>query len=204
MDSRAVIFCGGDYVGENRLEFLKNAFTVCADSGYDNAIKAGFSPNVLIGDFDSIKSDVNGDIEVIKYPVKKDATDTQLCVDYLIEKGIRKAYITCATGGRIDHTLANVSLLMYGIRRGIEITLVDKEFYMFPVIGEKEIKGEKGQNFSVFSCTEEAIVSEKGFEYEIEDAMLYVDVPRGISNKLAEKNAKITVKKGIIIAVHYR
>lgn len=205
MNKTAVIFCGGEYVNENRIAFVENPYIICADSGYDNAIKAGYSPDIVIGDFDSVISEINTDTEVIKLPVHKDATDTQVCVDYLIEHGYKKAYMLCAAGGRIDHTMANIALLAYGIRRGIEITMIDNDFYMFPITEKKEILGNPGEMFSVFpyggNCTG---VTECGFEYPLAGAELFADVPLGISNVITEEKAYIDVKDGILIAVHYR
>ena len=204
MNRTAVIFCGGDYLDPRRIAPAENPFVVCADSGYDNALKAGYSPDIVIGDFDSVKSEIKN-AEIMRLPVHKDETDTHVCVDYLIKKGFKNAYMVCATGGRIDHTMANTALLAYGIRRGIELTIIGENFYMFPIVGKKEIKGKPGDMFSVFpyggNCTG---VIEKGFEYELNGETLFFDVPMGISNVLTKSMASVEVEKGILIAVHYR
>ena len=204
MSKSAVIFCGGEYVDPKRIDTDEKLFVVCADSGYDNALKAGFSPDIVIGDFDSIQNEIK-DAEIMRLPVHKDETDTQVCVDYLIKNGFEKVYMICALGGRIDHTMANTALLAYGALRGIELTIVCENFYMFPIIGKKEIIGKPGEMFSVFpyggNCTG---VVEKGFEYELDGGTLFFDVPMGISNVLTENTANVEVENGILIAVHYR
>lgn len=205
MNKTAVIFCGGDYVNAERLNFVENPYVVCADSGYDNALKAGFSPDIVIGDFDSVHAEIPDNIPVLKLPVRKDATDTQVCVDYLTEHGYTQAYMICAVGGRIDHTMANIALLAYGIRRNIEITIVGEDFYMFPIVGKKILKGNPGEMFSVFpyggNCTG---VTEKGFEYKLNGDTLFFDTPLGISNVFEENTASVEIENGILIAVHYK
>lgn len=205
MDKTALIFCGGDYVDTVRIPYIENKYVICADGGYDNAVKAGYVPDIVIGDLDSVKGEINKDIKVVKLPTHKDATDTQVCVEYLINNGFKRAYMLCATGGRIDHTMANIALLAYGIRRNIELTVVGDNFYMFPIMEKKEIIGTPGEMFSVFAyggdCTG---VTEKGFEYELSCADLFFDTPLGISNVLTENIASVEVENGMLIAVHYR
>lgn len=205
MNKTAVIFCGGEYVNAERINFIENPYVVCADSGYDNAVKAGFAPDIVIGDMDSIRSKIKSDIKIIKLPVHKDETDTQVCIDYLVKSGYTKAYMTCAVGGRIDHTMANIVLLAYGIRKNIDITIIGEDFYMFPITGKREISGNPGETFSVFPYGGNCIgVTENGFEYTLNGAKLECDTPLGISNVLTGNKAIIEVENGILIAVHYR
>ncbi len=205
MNKTAVIFCGGDYVSAERLSFVENPYIICADGGYDNALKAGFTPDIIIGDFDSVCAEIPKNIPILKLPVRKDATDTQVCVDYLIEQGYTKAYMICAVGGRIDHTMANTSLLAYGIRRNTEITIIGEDFHMFPIVGKKFLNGNPGEIFSVFpyggNCTG---VTEKGFEYTLNGETLFFDTPLGISNVFEKNIASVEVESGILIAVHYK
>ena len=42
---------------------------------------------------------------------EKDDTDTQGCLREVFRRGCTEATLVCATGGRIDHMLANLSLL---------------------------------------------------------------------------------------------
>ena len=96
---------------DDDIEFLKdnidkNSFIICADSGYKNCIKAGFSPNLIIGDFDSSKKP-NIDCEIITLKVEKAFTDTFHCVMEAVDRGYNNIDIFCAIGSRMDHTYSN-------------------------------------------------------------------------------------------------
>src|SRR5665648_310101 len=78
-------------------------FLICADNGYSVAKDNGIVPDLIIGDFDSIKIDLPSDIEVIKLPVEKDVTDTLACVKYAINECFKDIIILGGIGGRLDH-----------------------------------------------------------------------------------------------------
>ena len=48
---------------------------IAADGGYDSLARQGIRPDVLIGDFDSIKTDLPSDVETKRFPIRKDETD---------------------------------------------------------------------------------------------------------------------------------
>ncbi len=56
------------------------ALSICADGGYDNAVKFGVIPDLLIGDFDSVQNSLPEDVETIRLKVEKDDTDTLAAV----------------------------------------------------------------------------------------------------------------------------
>ncbi len=198
---KAVIFAGGDF---DTVSVEAGTFVVCADGGYKNAVRAGVIPDLLIGDMDSIGS-VPDNIPVIKANPKKDETDTQLCIDYLAEKGYNDISIVCALGGRLDHELANVALVAYGVKKGINVTLCTKNANVFAIKGKTVIKGRRGDIFSMFPIGGDCEgIYTKGLEYELSGGRLEYDVPMGISNVLTENEASVLAKKGILIAIHFK
>ena len=110
---RAVIICGGDIGNYERAaaHTKDNDMIICADSGYAHAKKMHITPDVVLGDFDSYKKDdvICDDIKV--YPMKKDFTDSEIAADYAIKNGADEILFLASTGGRLDHTLANIYLL---------------------------------------------------------------------------------------------
>ena len=84
--------------------------------------RIGVAPDILLGDFDTVKQDVLGvytdrkDVEIIRHNPVKDASDMELTADVLLERGIRRVLVLGALGGRADHTMANL-LLIYRMRR---------------------------------------------------------------------------------------
>ncbi|MFA9382090.1 MAG: thiamine diphosphokinase, partial [Acetanaerobacterium sp.] len=93
LDIKAVISCG--------------AFVICADGGYDTALRIGITPHLFVGDMDSVRMSPEG-CEIMLSPAEKDDTDTMLAAKIAIERGYTDITIFGGLGGRLDHTLANI------------------------------------------------------------------------------------------------
>ena len=105
----ALIISGGDYSPIDNLSF---DCVIACDRGYLHARKMGIRPDLIIGDFDSAPfPDVSVPVE--SYPARKDDTDTMLAVKHGLLKGFDRFVILGALGGRLDHTIANLSVLEY-------------------------------------------------------------------------------------------
>lgn len=171
---------------------------IAADKGWLNAEKLGIKPDVLVGDFDSLDF-IPGNVEIIKHPVQKDDTDTLLAVRIGLERGCNEFYIYGATGGRLDHTVANIQTLHFIAENGARgyivgeenITVIKNSYIRFT----KDAKG----TVSVFSLngTSNGVCIE-GLFYELNDAELTSVFPVGVSNEFVGKEAKIGVKDGFL------
>ncbi len=108
----AYIITGGDVLLENiHIELEEGDIVIAADSGYETAKKLKLPVDVLIGDMDSIKTDLPKNIETIKLPTEKDVTDTEAAVELALERGAESLCIIGGLGTRVDHTLASLGIL---------------------------------------------------------------------------------------------
>ena len=108
--------------------FLKehpDALIACADGGLRHARALGLHPDFMISDCDSMP-EVEG-AEVVRLRPEKDDTDTQGCLREVFRRGCTEATLVCATGGRIDHMLANLSLLEEAYAMGGRLTVLDRQ-----------------------------------------------------------------------------
>ncbi|MBM4313327.1 MAG: thiamine diphosphokinase, partial [Deltaproteobacteria bacterium] len=113
-------------------------------------------------------------------------------------------WIWGALGGRIDHALANLSLLVRGIERGVEARLIDGWCELFLVTRRKVIDGREGQTVSVLPFMGDVSgVTLTGFEYPLTKAAMTVGRPYGISNILAARQGVIEVESGCLLVVRY-
>jgi len=108
-----IIFTGGEGPEPQTLKALLGSFAdgealiVAADSGLALAEAAGIRPDWIVGDMDSL--DNNSRLSpypkerVIRYPVDKDYTDTEIALALLWEKGCQDAWIAGGGGGRLAH-----------------------------------------------------------------------------------------------------
>ena len=110
---RAYIFAGGAIDPANIFCKPKDGdLTIAADSGWHNAELLGITPQVLLGDFDSIGGDNLPEAkEILQVPAEKDRTDTQLAVDLALSRGANDMIIIGGLSGRLDHTLSNLGVL---------------------------------------------------------------------------------------------
>lgn len=102
-------------------------FILCADGGYAHARRMGLRPDLLIGDFDSVKPPEHAGCEVYSYPPEKDDTDMLLALKCGLERGFRDYLILGGLGGRLDHTIANFTVLAYAIDHGAKAVLQDEK-----------------------------------------------------------------------------
>ena len=100
-----------------------SALVACADGGLRHARALGLHPDFMISDRDSM-TEVEGE-DVILLKPEKDDTDSQSCLREVFRRGCREATLVCATGGRIDHMLANLSLLEEAKTLGGHLTILD-------------------------------------------------------------------------------
>lgn len=196
---RAVIIGNGNVQDYN---YLKNKicdtdFIICADGGYNHAVKMGIEPDVLIGDFDSaINYETVADR--IEYPKRKDFTDGELAVMYAKERGFDNIVLTAMTGDRLDHTIADI-LLLAKCKNGM---LIDDNNEIYLLRDEIEISGRKGQIISVIPISLDTEgVATSGLEYPLSDETLYFASSRGVSNVMIEDKCKISIKKGMALVI---
>lgn len=204
---RCVIISGSPDTNVEEIKSLCTIddFIVCADSGYSFAKKAGLTPNLIIGDFDSLKEELPQNTEVVKLNTHKDDTDTEHCVMECIRRGYKDFLLLGSIGGRTDHTFANIATLAFlseynynGIARnnGEEIRILKE--------GSYEMNNKKGLIFSVFPYGCESVnVTYKGAEYMLNNKTLTYNVSRGISNVFVDDEAEITINRGRAILLTY-
>ena len=177
-------------------------YIIAADAGYETCRRAGIVPDLLLGDFDSLGR-VPDFPHIYQVPVEKDDTDTVLAARVGLEKGCREFHIYGATGGkRLDHTLANLQLLLLLRRQGARGWLYDNGF-VYTAMENETLTVEKRVEWgllSVFCLGADAHgVDEEGVQYPLKNADLTAGFPLGVSNHILEPEARITVRDGSLL-----
>ena len=191
----------GDFYGN--INLCDGDTIIAADGGYDSLAIHGYTPSVIIGDLDSIKSDIPKNVEIVRHPKEKDETDMFLAYLEGAKLGYTEFVMLGATGGRLDHTYANISLLLYAKERGHNVTLMDKNSFILCLKNESiSLAGDKGATLSVFAIGGDAKgVSIKGAKYEAENVTLSPAFPLGVSNEFGEEPARISVEDGALLII---
>ena len=209
---RAVIFANGDASDPNIVRHwtAQADLIIAADGGTRHALSAGVLPQVVIGDLDSL-ADADREqldrssVQLIVYPTHKDQTDLELAVRYARQQQATEIIILGALGGRWDQSLANVMLLAAPELAQVPVRLVDHALSIQVIRDRAEIAGRAGDTLSLIALTGDAHgVTIEGCEYPLNEAALPFGATLGISNVFAQPTAKITVRQGLILALHTR
>ena len=98
---KALIVSSGDVNDYDLLKQIveESDYIICADGGVNHLIKIHKAPDIVLGDLDSIginelKVLIDKNIEIKKFPPIKDETDTELCVNYLLDKNFEEKILT--------------------------------------------------------------------------------------------------------------
>ena len=172
-----------------RNEIPQNAFVLCADRGYSYAKAAGVSPSVTA--------------ETITLQREKLYTDTVHCIDNALQKGYDEMVVLAATGGRLDHTVANLYALEYAGSRGGSVTLLsEREEIRLLTEGKHSFVGMDGLTFSLFPLGCGSVtLSIKGAHYPLDNYVYESRNPVGVSNIFEGERCEIEVHSGKLLMI---
>lgn len=210
--------------GKTDIEFAQNYLkshkfdtVVCADSGLDAACKLDVKVDCFMGDFDSVSPGVldgymnkkvksSENAQFVKYPAEKDATDTELVLDYILENEPSQVVIIGATGGRLDHLLANIGILLKALKSGIETYIIDSFNKLYLIDGKTELHRDDIWNkyISFYPYTDEVKnLRISGLKYELDGYDIKKGSSRTVSNEFADgsDSAYVSFESGILIVI---
>jgi len=180
---------------------------IAADRGLEAFHAAGIVPDLLLGDMDSVQPEILRAFEKMvperRLPCMKDDTDGQDALKTAIGRGTTDVLILGAMGGRLDHALGNISLLLYAAHRGVRARIADEGVTVEAVRNLLRIEGEKGDTVSLIPMGDISGVSLEGFLYPLQEAELKAENTQGISNVLTAKTGEIRVRSGDAVVFHY-
>lgn len=174
---------------------------IAADDGYSALQSRGFKPDLLVGDFDSLRQIPQG-IPRKAFPPEKSDTDLSLALMEGMERGYRSFSIYGASGGREDHTHGNLQLIGGASKQGCHCKMVCPDCDVYAITNETlELpKLNKGTIVSVFCHGDRAEgVTLQGLKYPLSNAVLSCDQPLGVSNEAMGTEAAVAVKNGTLL-----
>lgn len=192
------------------MEGQKPDCVIAADSGMDFLYRNRICPDVIVGDFDSVKKEAldfyrsHGEISFHELNPVKDDTDTEYACRLALEMGASEITLLGATGSRLDHVLGNIELLGIGLTAGVPVTLVDAHNRIRMIREGISIKKEEqfGAYVSLLPYTAKVEgVTLKGFQYPLKDYCLKGFCSIGVSNVIVEEEASIAFTDGILLVI---
>ena len=197
---------------------------LAADGGYRALYSLGYTPDLLLGDFDSLGDlPLPPDLPVLRFPARKDDTDTGLALRHGLDRGFRDFALYGCAGGRVDHLLANLQSMARVSRLGAAIRLAAPEYDAWALTGPAPDAPASatpaapgalapaatltlpdrpgGTLVSVFCHGDRAEgVTLTGLSYPLDGADLTGDFPLGVSNRRLEgRPATVSVRRGTLL-----
>jgi thiamine pyrophosphokinase len=202
-----VVVAGGSAPGRRALEAIPpGAPVVAADSGTDHALALGLRVDLAIGDFDSSTAPLDelvaAGTRVERHPAEKDATDLELALRAALALEPRRILLIGGVEGRLDHLLGELLILGSDDLAGVEVDAILGEARIHVIRGERALTGTEGELISLFALAGPAdgIVTE-GLAYPLRGETLTPGSSRGLSNVFAAAEARISVARGLLLAV---
>lgn len=178
------------------------ALVIAADGGLAHLERRGLTPDLIVGDFDSLGWAPEGP-NVIRHPVEKDDTDMMLAVKTGLARGCRKFLLYGGLGGRLDHAYANLQTLAWLAERGAQGWLLGSGMAATVIRnGRLDFAAGRRGTISVFCPNGEARgVDLKGLYYPLENAVLTSGFPLGVSNQFTGEPASVSVREGTLLVM---
>lgn len=201
----AVVGSASFDAGHFLAEYAQGRFScvVAVDGGYASLREAGVSPDVALGDFDSLGY-VPEASQVVRHPAMKDDSDLMLSLRWACDRGFSSAVAYGALGGRLDHTLATQQALVHFARKGMDMAAVGEGCLIVPLSSRGrralELPSRMEGIVSVFAVGDEARgVREEGLMWELDGATLENGTPLGLSNEFTGRASRISVAEGDVL-----
>lgn len=201
---RCVIVGGADIAdyGRVRARLKEDDFFVSCDCGLRHLPQLGVKPGLAVGDFDSYPNPSVA-AETIVLPREKDDTDTVYAVKEALRRGYDSFLLIGVVGARLDHTLGNVSILLYLDSAGKSAEILDDYSEMEIVSGSPAYIGDEYSFFSLLNVggTAKGITIENA-KYPLNGGEITAEYQYGISNEVIKgKIAKVSLTEGRLLLV---
>ena len=205
--SRCIIVGGADI---NNYDFIRESlqsddYVIFCDSGLKHLSSLQVKPSLIVGDFDSHENP-HLDTETIVLPCEKDDTDTVYAMKEAINRGFDTFLLIGVIGGRLDHTLGNISMLLYLDSHGCKGTIIDDYSEMEIISSAPAYIEDKYEFFSLLNITGCAKgITIQNAKYPLNDGEITCEYQYGVSNEvLPGKTAIVSVREGKLLLIKDR
>ena len=210
--SRVLIFANGELPDLARARALLHPddLILCADGGTQHALALGVTPELIIGDLDSLTQEAQALLEgqgvrIVQHPRDKNETDLELTLQHALERQPSSILIIGALGNRLDQMLANLALVSDSKFSGIDVRLDDGVEEAFFCRGRSEVRGAAGDLVSLIPWGQPVVgVRTENLKWPLDGETLYPQGTRGISNELLRETAAVSLSSGLLLVVHRR
>jgi len=200
--STVLVVAGGSSLPRAVLDDLPDdAYVIAADSGLDRAEEIGIEVDLVVGDMDSVEGSLD-DHAVDVHPSDKDHTDLELALMAASRRDPERIVVVGGHGGRLDHLLANASLLCAPWLANHQIDWITDHTRATVFHTGGRIHGDAGDIVTLLAYGGDALgVKTDGLKWELQGETLDAGETRGVSNVLEKPVATINLVSGTVLAI---
>ena len=177
---------------------------IAADSGVCTCDNLGYTPDCIIGDFDSVSfadaKTLFPTARTIAHEVEKDKTDTELAILHAREQGCDDITLVGGQGGELDHFIGLLYLFM---RPYAPTRIVMKDTQIELITEYFSVDMYEGQNISFFPSVHDGIPTKQkstGLRWNLDTHELSSAFTSS-RNRAVKKRVEVTMERGRLIAV---
>lgn len=208
---KVLIFANGHLGQPHLLQPLidQSDLIIAADGGANHCFHLNITPDILLGDLDSISPEAlnhcrKAEVAISKYPAEKDATDLEIALDLARDKGAQSIVLAGVLGGRWDMSLGNILLAASRKYKALSITLLgtDCSMRILHPAQQHQLTSTAGSRVSLLPLNGDALgVDLKGFEYPLTGHTIRSGSSLGISNLILKDRATVQFRQGTLLCI---
>lgn len=203
---KCIILANGKAPAKNVVRYLELTgynFLICADGGADTAKRLLLTPDVIIGDFDSVKSETLSSFrnksEIIRINRQND-TDVEKALKYAIRKKFNEAVLLGAIGDRLDHSFCNLGIVIKFFDK-IKVRIVSDRSILTPYSGKTELPAIIGETISLYGFDDKTKITSNGLKYPLKKTALPFGKRESTSNVAAKDVIRLKIERGVIFVI---
>ena len=184
---------------KDRLKSINTFF--CVDGGADKLITMGYTPDIILGDLDSIDKENKNYNSTIVYLEDQSKSDLEKSISWCVNQGIEELELFGFSYGRDDHHLANL-FIMKNFSDRIKMKMYTDKSLIFCINKHSTFLSKANQTVSIFTFNEKTTITTTGLKYPLKNSPL-TSPSQGISNLTTGSGFSVDPSDWTFIIINY-
>lgn len=203
---KCIILANGHPPSKSTIKFLQSKgynILICADGGANSAKILDLIPEYIIGDLDSIRTDVykyfNDKCEIIKINRQND-TDVEKCLKFVIRKKFDEVMLLGATGDRLDHSFCNLGMVLKYFNE-INIKIIHQRSLLSAYTGNIILSTFPNEIISLYGFDSKTRIKSYGLKHPLRNITLPFGQKESTSNIAVNNKVQLRITGGKIFVI---
>ena len=184
---------------KDRLKSINTFF--CVDGGADKLITMGYTPDIILGDLDSIDLENKNYNSTIVYLEDQSKNDLEKSISWCVNQGIKELELFGFSYGRDDHHIANL-FIMKNFSDRIKMKMYTDKSLIFCINKHSTFLSKANQTVSIFTFNKKTTITTSGLKYSLKNSPL-TSPSQGISNLTTGSSFSVDPSDWTFIIINY-